>query len=374
MIQQSILLKLSSQGPAESTTSQLRQEYQAFHQLFQAQPAREQQFFSNQAAGLADAIMQGMTQVHFSLPGQVVCQPELDGSASVEMLPPADREQRAGNFLNRFVHTELSAVLYQRLSELEQSSNQAVSASAGLLRYAIAVHIIYHLLPVGQSVVYAPGEEDDIPDQPVQRQVDTRTGHALLANMRIDEQGLDKNQEIKIQYPSAAQGFFMPQWVAFDEQNHLLVNDLQEASDNVSKMQRYLFGLNSAVRLAPYMVVDDEYQAKRYGMLGQLVNQGRALANYKVHGICMTIKQRAAVHKLDRGFSLSLPYFNDETLTMESYNFDVIPVGRVMYVPAFVVLAVRAEGAKVMQDTHLNQTTRRSLLQELMIIEKAFLR
>ncbi len=58
----------------------------------------------------------------------------------------------------------------------------------------------------------------------------------------------------------------------------------------------------------------------------------------------------------------------------KSYNFDVIPAGRVMFVPAFVVLAVRAQGAKVAQDTRLSQSTRRHLLAELGILEQIFLR
>jgi hypothetical protein len=102
------------------------------------------------------------------------------------------------------------------------------------------------------------------------------------------------------------------------------------------------------------MVADEEYQRKRYGILGQLLNQGRALARYKVEEIIHTIQRRAQSHDLDRGLSLSLLYFNDQTLTMEELNFDVIPAGRVMFVPAFVVLAVRAQGAKVAQDTRLS--------------------
>jgi hypothetical protein len=132
--------------------------------------------------------------------------------------------------------------------------------------------------------------------------------------------------------------------------------------------------LYRVVELAPYMVTDEAYQQKRYGMLGQLVNQGRAFANYQVEEIIQTIKRRASMHEMDRGFSLRLPYFNDQTLALENYDFDVIPRGWVMFVPAFVVLAVRAQGAKVAQDTRLNKSTRRHLLIELSAIEETFLR
>ena len=60
------------------------------------------------------------------------------------------------------------------------------------------------------------------------------------------------------------------------------------------------------------MVADEDYQRKRYGMLGQLVNQGRALARYETDDIIRTIKERAAQHDLNRGLSLSLPYFDDQ--------------------------------------------------------------
>ena len=180
--------------------------------------------------------------------------------------------------------------------------------------------------------------------------------------------------KLQIHYAQAVRDFYMPQWVAFNDQHHLLVKDLNEAKDHIIAMRRYLLVLQSAVELAPYMVTDDDYQQKRYGMLGQLVNQGRALAMYEVEEIIQTIKRRASLHEMDRGFSLRLPYFNDQTLALENYDFDVIPRGRVMFVPAFVVLAVRAQGAKVAQDTRLTKSTRRHLIMELSAIEETFLR
>jgi len=109
-------------------------------------------------------------------------------------------------------------------------------------------------------------------------------------------------------------------------------------------------------------------------MLGQLVNQGRTLAHYHLEQIIQTIQRRVAEHKLDRGLSLSLPYFNDQTLRIENDNFQVIPAGRVMFIPAFVVLAVRAQAVKVAQDTSLSQSTRRHLLMALSTLEEKYLR
>ena len=127
-----------------------------------------------------------------------------------------------------------------------------------------------------------------------------------------------------------------------------------------------------AVALAPYMVADEAYQQKRYGMLGQLVNQGRALACFQTREIIATIQRRAAANDLNRGLSLSLPYFDDQSLEMKFQSFDVIPAGRIMFIPGFVVLAARKEQVKVEQDTRLDRSTRKHLLAELRMMEAAF--
>jgi hypothetical protein len=178
--------------------------------------------------------------------------------------------------------------------------------------------------------------------------------------------------ELVVPYVPAARRFFLPQWVAFDDQGNLLVNSAAEAQAHLAAMQRYLSILQAAFGLAPYIIVDDQYQQKRYGMLGQLVNQGRAMASYETGEIVQTISRRAVANDLNRGLSLSLPYFNDQDLEMKMYDFEVIPAGRIMFVPAFVVRAARLEQVKVAQDTHLSPSTRKHLLGELKTLEKAF--
>src|SRR4030066_1263880 len=65
MMEQSLLLKLSFPGLADNTTSRLRQEYQAYQRLFQAQTGLVQQYLGLQAASLAEAVVQGAAQTHF---------------------------------------------------------------------------------------------------------------------------------------------------------------------------------------------------------------------------------------------------------------------------------------------------------------------
>jgi len=375
MLEQSLLLKLSSPELADNTTSRLRQEYQAFQYLFQAQPALVQQYLGIQAASLAEAVIQGLNQVHFTLPEHVTRIQTSEGPAEVESVPVGSREQVVGGRLVRLTHPDLRSALSQRLSELERSSNLAVSISAILLQYAIAIHMIYYMLPAGRSVIYAGVDGDDIPNQPVERDFDkgsviTAQAGARAKETQVDEQG----GELLVPYVEAARRFYLPQWVAFDDQGHLLLGSVREAEAHIASMQHYLAILNTAIMIAPYMIADEICQQKRYGMLGQLVNQGRALAQYQSQQIIQTIQRRVAEHKLDRGLRLSLPYFNDQTLAMDMYNFEVIPAGRIMFVPAFVVLAVQHQGAKVAQDINFSQSTRKHLLSQLSKLEQAFLR
>jgi hypothetical protein len=163
-----------------------------------------------------------------------------------------------------------------------------------------------------------------------------------------------------------------PQWVAFDEKTNLLVGSIEEAEAHIASMQRFMSVLHSAIALTSYIVADEEYQKKRYGILGQLINQGRALCIYQTKAIISKIKSRAKAQDLNRGLSLSLPYFDDQELQVNFSKFEVIPAGRIMFVPAFVVRASREEQAKVAQDTRLNVSTRRHLLNELQLLESAF--
>jgi hypothetical protein len=120
------------------------------------------------------------------------------------------------------------------------------------------------------------------------------------------------------------------------------------------------------------MIADDEFEKKRYGMLGQLVNQGRALAIHNTNEIIDIIKRRAAEQSLNRGLTLYLPYFDDQDLRIETHDFVVIPAGRIMFVPAFVVRAALEEQAKIAQDTRFSNSTRKHLMAELQAVGMAF--
>jgi hypothetical protein len=233
--------------------------------------------------------------------------------------------------------------------------------------------MVHAMLPSGRSVTYRAEEGEEIPSIPVSDTMEAESAIMASTDAVVEEGQVEAGRgELLVPYVSAARRFFLPQWVAFDDQDKLLVNSIEEAEAHIVSMQRFLTILHTAFSLAPYIVADEQYQQKRYGMLGQLINQGRALARYETREIIRTIKDRAAAQDLNRGLSLSLPFFEDQDLEMKMHDFEVIPAGRIMFVPAFVVRAVRMEEVKVAQDTRLSPSTRRHLLEELRMLEQAF--
>ena len=352
-----------------SPADQLRQEYDRQNELFDAQLPILQRFLESQARQIAEAYVERSQSVHFTLPDRVI---QTIGTEPMTVQQGV-REQRVGSFTDKLAKRDVHDTLRQRLTELEQSSDRAVVIAASLIRFASAAHMVRNMLPSGKIVSYLSPEEDDIPSIPVNE--GTEPESAITASTdAIAEEGDSENGRgsLQVPYVPAARRFYLPQWVAFGDKGELLVNSVQEAEAHVASMQHFLTVLFAARSLAPYMVADDEFEKKRYGMLGQLVNQGRMLANYQTREIIDLIKKRSAEQSLNRGLSLRLPYFDDQALRVETHNFVVIPAGRIMFVPAFVVRAALDEQAKLAQDTRFSISTRRHLMAELQVLGEAF--
>jgi len=345
----------------------LIQEYKHQKALFENQPTIIQRFLEGQAQFIADALTSKTSRARFTLPDRVVTQITQIGQDGMITIPEEQRQNTVGAFLQRDVREGL----LRRLNELEKSPDQAITVSAGLLRYATAMLMVHNLLPEGRTVRYCSDGDEEIPTIPVEDNAPesaiTQASDAILEEGSDDDRG-----DLQTPFVPAARKFFLPQWVAFDDQGKLLLGSIKEAEAHVQSMQRYVMILHRALALAPYMSASEEYQRKRYGILGQLINQGRALANFKTKEIICQIKERAEKQTLNRGLSITLPYFDDQGLEMNKSNFEVIPAGRIMFIPAFVVRAVRQEEAKASQDTRFNASTRKHLLYLLDLLEKAF--
>jgi len=346
----------------------LIKEYEQQKVLFESQPAIVQRFLEGQAQIIADALVSKTSQIRFALPDRVVTQIIQVGQNGTITIPEAQRQNTIGGFLQR----DVRELLIRRLNELEKSADQSIAIGAGLLRYATAIHMIHNLLPSGRTVTYRADDDEQIPTIPME---DNALESAITqASDAIAEDGDEGGRgEVQTPFVPAARKFFLPQWVAFDDKGKLLVGSVKEAEAHVQSMQRYTTILHRALSLAPYMSANQEYQVKLYGILGQLVNQGRALANFKTQEIIRKIKERVEKQSLNRGLSITLSYFDDQTLEMDSSKMEVIPAGRIMFIPAFVVRAAQGEQAKVAQDTRLNSSTRKHLLGQLKTLETAFL-
>jgi hypothetical protein len=347
---------------------QLREEYDRQSALFDAQPPIVQRFLETQARQIAQAYVERAHTVHFRLPDRIAVLEKTE----LLIVDPSVREQHVGTLFDRFGRHDVHETLRQRLTQLDQSNDKAVAIGASLVRYASVTDMVHNMLPSGRSITYIAAD-DDIPSIPAGNDTDPESAITATTDA-IAEEGIteDGRGSLQVPYIPAARRFYLPQWVAFDNKDKLIVNSTSEAEAHIASMQRFLTILFAARSLAPYMVADGEFEKKRYGMLGQLVNQGRALARYQTREIIRTIRERAKAQSLNRGLSLSLPYFDDQDLRIESHNFVIIPAGRIMFVPAFVVRAALEERAKIAQDTRFSHSTRTHLMAELQILGDAF--
>jgi hypothetical protein len=353
--------------------SHLRQEYFHSKTLFESQPVIIQRFLESQARQIAEALVSRVFQVQFSLPDRVIMPVRQIGQNATVIIPEAQRLERLGGIGNGLLGREVRESVLHRLLELEQSPDQAIATSAGLLRFATATHLVTNMLPSGRSVTYRPDDDEAIPSIP---ECDDAPESAITQDsdaIAEDDQMAPGRGSLQSPYVPAARRFYLPQWVAFDLDGKMLVGSEKEAEAQIQSMQKYVQVLHRASSLASYMVACDEYQRKRYGILGQLINQGRALACHKTMEIIRIIKERADKGSLSRGLSLSMPYFDDQNLEMIVLHIDVIPAGRIRFLPGFVSRAARSEQAKVSQDTRLNSSTRKHLLEQLKALETAFL-
>jgi hypothetical protein len=104
------------------------------------------------------------------------------------------------------------------------------------------------------------------------------------------------------------------------------------------------------------------------------VARGRELAHAAVEELIEELWRRAANHQLDRGVRLSLPYYDDRQLSLRWRDFTVIPRGRILFVPAFVVVAAEREIERVRKDRQFTDSTRYHLLGLLERLRQAFAR
>ncbi len=104
------------------------------------------------------------------------------------------------------------------------------------------------------------------------------------------------------------------------------------------------------------------------------IARGQDLALRAVDELIEELWRRAASHQLDRGVRLSFPFYDDRRQSLRWRDFTVIPPGRIMFVPAFVVIAAEREIDRVRADRQYTEITRQHLVEVLGILRQAFVR
>jgi hypothetical protein len=296
---------------AQDPPVSLQQQYARQRACFSSQPPPVQRTLETQARLVARGIAQRLSPIYFVLPEQIACQ--VDGNAHMQLqaIPAGQRQQKMGDLLGQLDISDID----RHLKALETDENRAISTGAALIRYLIARKLVESVLPANRD-----------------------------------------------------------EWDVFDENSNLLVNSIDEAREKIFAMRHALDILVDAVKLTPYLIADKDFQWKRYGVQGQMLGQGRALAHYEIGEIIRTIRKRADAHALNRGFSLSLPYFDDQDLEMKTHTFEVIPVGRVGFDPLFIVWAARYQQSDLSKQKKMSPSTCNHLTDLLKTLEQAFVK
>jgi hypothetical protein len=369
MIENRDLVRGTGPRPWEGPEGFLNEAYGAHRQRFAAQPSETQQSVEAEAAQLGALLSKTEIVWHagFLLPERVA----VGHDNEVRQITAERRPQHVGTWLDRLRGRGLRTTLRSHLVKLEQSSDRSVATGAKLIRHATAVWIIQHVGEFHFETRPALDGSESSPEA-------SATLGANPSGQASDLPGDDGQDAPALAWVVSgreevdAGPYFVPEWMAFDAQDRLVVDSEAQAESYLGLLQESLAALRAAISLAAYMVADEVYQVKRAGLLVQLAEQGRALARYQTREVNAVLLQRTAGGQLNRGLKVSLPYYDDQALDLKLRTFDIIPAGRIMYVPALGVRAVQDEQAKVAQDTRLSSATRDHLLEELEMLMRAF--
>ena len=350
------------------------QELEAWQTLFHSQIAATREFLEKQASWLAWAMINDLPQVCFRLPEHVAVETNSTGQVRFGLVPIRHRQQKVINRWRHLTHMTLRTAVQQRFTELESCPDSALFISAGLLRFACSMYMVHHM-------VYSWWLDSCLLDNERslsafglrEKEFRTFSRDPAVQLFYADDDAKDvlRVHEIKTVVGGHQNNKSREQSVV-EACQPVLAEAVNDAERLMAAMQQDLSILDSAVALAPYIVAEENFHHKRFRIVGQMIQQGRALARFQLSEIIQSIHRRAASNLLNRGLSLSLPYYDDHALEMRCWQFQVIPAGRTLFSPAFVVRAVWLEQEKLSRDPCLSPSTRKHLLEELYSLERAF--
>jgi hypothetical protein len=316
--------------PSSIKVSSLAREFEYWTAQFSIQDEATRSVVLQQARLIAAALVKKPFRFHFHLPDEVRIATHSGNPGSTQLPVPVElRAVPVWRLQSWEALRDIRAAFCERLSRLSASPLPAVSAAAGLLQYAVANYLIEQVPLSGSALEVAQARD--------------RLDSASLAS-----------------------------WEVIDSHGQLIPGSLEEAEQRLAALGGFLQQLKSAVELAPFIVVDPAYQARRTALLKLLLEQGRKLAHFETLDIIRFIQNRNGSDRLNRGLHMHVPYFDDRSLQLKTIVIHAIPAGKVMFVPAFVVLACQHEKSRIKLDSRMSPTTQRYLLANLDLLESAF--
>jgi hypothetical protein len=297
-------------------TSDFDIDYQYWRALADAQPGDVRRDIQRQARILVEDILARAHRTGFLLPARIVTlRPDERGVGQPPIeIPDYLRGYWVGSWISNLFKVDLRLQVRNRFTELESDPDPRIVIAAGVLRLQIVESLIAH--------VAALNMED----------------HA------VNSSGLQ---------PST-------------------LAEVEHAEASLRRLLGCIEVLHTAQALAAYIVAAPGYRQQHHSIVSCLITQGNTLARAEIGVMIEKLHRRLAGHGLDRGFDLSLPYFDEHWLEIRRRTFQVIPAGRIGFTPAFLVRAIHEEQIKVLRDKTLGPLTREHLLEELEMLARAF--
>jgi hypothetical protein len=257
---------------------------------------------------VADALTQKIYSVSIQLPFRIL-------NGGMQSLQPKLTRLRIGNVITRLLHRSCHTALIHRLHMLSEHPNRVVSESARLTCYLAA-----------QALLTALPSQADLRDY----------------------------------------------YATFDEHGVRAAERSATADALIGQLSRRIDWLHTAEQLYPAWTTHDLYNNAAALLTAHLIEQGRALANYYTQQIIHDVRQAWRTGRITRGLTLFIPYLDERLFQMRKYTVIVIPTGRILFRPEFVIGACRLAERDVRKDTDLSQSTRWQLLTQLDSITQAF--
>lgn len=293
---------------AVSRFEQLREALAWAERTLSQQPEDLRLEYRQAGQAVADALTQKIYSVSIQLPFRIL-------NGGIQSVQPKLTRLRIGNVITRLLHRSCHTALIHRLHTLSEHPNRVVSESARLTCYLAA-----------RALLTALPSQADLRDN----------------------------------------------YTAFDERGVRAAERYATADALIGQLSRRLDWLRTAEQLYPAWTAHDLYNNASALLTAHLIGQGRALANYHTQQIIHDMRQAWRAGRITRGLTLFIPYLDERLYRMKEYKMVVIPTGRILFRPEFVIGACRLAERDVRKDPTLSQSTRWQFLSQLDSITQAF--